>query len=218
MDNDNIILQRVKNGTHYRTLEMRAVDGMPEGSCIVEGYATTFNEPYDLYRSETLVIREQVAPSAFEQADLSDVIFQYDHQGRVFARTRNNTLTLRTDDHGLLITADLGGTEEGRKLYDEIRGGYIDRMSFAFTVSEDSEVRTVDHENSIVDYLRTITKINRVYDVSAVSIPANDGTSISARNYSSGILEKEKAEAERARMLKLLKLKLKLGGITDENT
>jgi HK97 family phage prohead protease len=124
---------------------------------------------------------------------MSDVIMQYDHRGRVFARIRNNTLELRTDAKGLFVSANLGGTEIGRQLYEEIRGGYTDKMSFAFTVSGDRLERFEENNRRV--YLRTITQINKVFDVSAVSIPANDGTSISARSFVDGILDKEKADA-----------------------
>ena len=69
---------------------------------------------------------------------MSDVIMQFDHQGRVFARKSNDTLQLEVDDHGLKVTADLGGTEIGRQLYEEIKGGYVTKMSFGFTVAKDS--------------------------------------------------------------------------------
>lgn len=123
---------------------------------------------------------------------MSDVIFQYNHEGRVFARTRNNTLELRSDDKGLLINADLGGTEIGRELYEEIKGGYTDKMSFGFTVRGDVwEQRT---ENGFEISVRTITDVGKLFDVSAVSIPANDATSISVRNLCDGEIERLKAE------------------------
>ena len=182
------ILDRIKAGTQYRSLKLEADDDR----MIVEGYATTFDQPYRLYEDNNMVINEQVDARAFDGAQLSDVIFQYDHTGRVFARTRNNTLEITPDEKGLFIRADLSGTEEGRKLYEEIKGGYTDRMSFGFTVAEDRTDKTGDDPRT---YLRTITKIGRLFDVSAVSIPANDFTEISARSYVDGILDREKAEA-----------------------
>lgn len=189
------IKTKIGQGRQYRNLkEMRAVSsGDEEKTYKVRGYATTFNEPYTMYEDEYMVIQEQVAPDAFEGADVSDVIMQYDHEGRVFARTRNNTLTLTADDHGLLIEADLGGTEAGRQLYDEIDKGYTDRMSFGFTVDSDEYTEQREKGQRTV-YLRTITKVGKLYDVSAVSYPANDGTEISARSLVDGLIEKEKAE------------------------
>ena len=190
------LLEKVSQGRQYRNIKEIRVAETVEGeekSYKVRGYATTYNEPYTLYADEDIEIREQVAPTAFDKADMSDVIMQYNHEGRVFARTRNNTLSLESDEHGLLIDADLGGTEIGRQLYEEIQGGYTDRMSFGFTVDED-EVNETREKGKRTIYLRTITKIGKLYDVSAVSIPANDGTEISARSFVDGLIEKEKAE------------------------
>ena len=185
------MMDRIKAGTQYRNLVLE-IRGSDDGEMVVEGYATTFNQPYQLYADGNMVINEQIDARAFDEAQLSDVIFQYNHTGRVFARTRNNTLEITPDEKGLFIHADLSGTEEGRKLYEEIKGGYTDRMSFGFTVAEDRTDKTADDPRT---YLRTITKIGRLFDVSAVSIPANDFTEISARSYVDGILDKEKADA-----------------------
>ena len=190
------LLEKVSQGRQYRNIKEIRVAETVEGeekSYKVRGYATTYNEPYTLYSDEYIEIREQVAPTAFDNADMSDVIMQYNHEGRVFARTRNKTLSLESDEHGLLIDADLGGTEIGRQLYEEIDGGYTDRMSFGFTVESD-EVEEQREKGKQTVYLRTITKIGKLFDVSAVSIPANDGTEISARSFVDGLIEKEKAE------------------------
>lgn len=122
-------------------IETRA-DDSDEKKYIVKGYATTFNEPYVLYVCDDWEYREQVSPDAFKECNMEDVIFQYDHEGRVYARLSNGTMKLDIDEHGLLVTADLGGTEEGRKLFEEIKGGYTTKMSFGFTVAEDEELRT----------------------------------------------------------------------------
>lgn len=194
-------------------LEVRKTDDKKKN--IVEGYATTFNQPYELYSSGDYTVREQIDAHAFDDCDMSDVIFQYDHEGRVFARTRNNTLELETDEHGLKIKADLSGTEAGRQLHEEIDKGYTDKMSFAFIV-EESKREVTESENK-TDILRTITKVKKIYDVSAVSIPANDGTEIySARSYFNGLIEELETERlrveKRQRDINILKLKLRLGG------
>lgn len=196
---------KLESGREYRSMTMSArVAG--EDQYIVEGYATVFNEQYTLYNGRYYKVIEQIAPSAFDECDMSDVIMQYDHEGRVFARTRNKTLDLTVDSKGLLIKADLGGTDIGRQLYQEIKGGYTDRMSFGFVVGADEKVYTEDRENDLETCLRTITKISKLYDVSAVSIPANDMTSISARNFSNGVIEEIKAERLRVEKKKKLKL------------
>ena len=200
------IMDRIKAGTQYRNLVLEIRDAEAD-EMIVEGYATTFDQPYQLYADQNMVINEQVDARAFDEAQLSDVIFQYNHEGRVFARTRNNTLEIVPDEKGLFIRADLSGTEEGRKLYEEIKGGYTDRMSFGFTVAEDRTEKTGEDPRT---YLRTITKIGRLFDVSAVSIPANDFTEISARSYVDGILDREKAEALAAEQRERQKQKIRI--------
>lgn len=197
-----------KNEREYRDMMLAVAERAEEETeeKKVEGYATTFNEPYVLFEDDEVIFREQVDPNAFDNTDMSDVIMQYDHEGRVFARTGNNTLTVTPDEKGLFITADLGGTEIGRNLYEEIRGGYTDKMSFGFIVDKDEELRT-DAEDGRVDILRTITGISKLFDVSAVSIPANNGTSISAttRSRIDGVIEEVRAERLEAERLKLEK-------------
>lgn len=195
----------------YRALRLDVAPVDEEGDeerMIVTGYATTFNEIYTLFEDEESIFKEQVAPDAFANADMSDVIMQYDHEGRVFARIRNNTLSVAPDEKGLFIQADLGGTELGRGLYEEIRGGYTDRMSFGFTVATDDFERT-KAEDGRDEYLRTITGIDKLYDVSAVSLPANEGTSISARTLDliDGEIERTRAERREAEKVELERLR-----------
>ena len=172
-----------------------------DGAMIVEGYATTFNQPYELWRDKEMTMNEQVDPNAFAETDMTDVIMQYDHEGRVFARIANGTLVIEPDEHGLRIRANLGGTEIGRQLFEEIQGGYTNKMSFGFTVTGE-ERKTTKGEDGHITVLRTITKIGKLYDVSAVSLPANDATEISARNIGDGliteVLKEIQAEEERA--------------------
>ncbi len=191
-----------KENREYRnlTVEARAVEDQGDEKRIVTGYASTFDEPYVLYDGDGWKYLEVVDRGAFDETDMSDVIMQYDHRGRVFARTRNNTLTVTPDDKGLFIEADLGGTEIGRELYEEIRGGYTDRMSFGFTVNGEYEESQKTDEGVRI-YIRHITSVQKLYDVSAVSLPANDGTSIEADattrsigNLTDGVIERIQAE------------------------
>ena len=184
--------------------EFRAAEGSEE--YVVEGYATTYNQAYTLYDDGEYELREVVDPKAFDECDMSDVIMQYDHEGRVFARNKNGTLSLASDEHGLRITARLGGTEIGRQLYQEIKGGYTDKMSFAFVVSNDK--REQEKVDGKVIVTRRITGIRKLYDVSAVSMPANDTTSINARSWCDG--EIARLEAERLSALEERKRKLAL--------
>lgn len=173
----------------------------------VTGYATVFDVPYKLYGDGSYEIWEKVATTAFANTDVSDVIMQYNHEGRVFARTKNNTLSLRSDEKGLLIDADLGGTEIGRELYEEIKGGYTDKMSFGFTVR--GETWEQEKVNGVEISTRTITDVGKLYDVSAVSIPANDATSISVRSLCDGEIERLKAERQERERVEALEMRRK---------
>lgn len=188
--------KRLKQNRDYRNFANFEIRAEEEGDELyVEGKACSFDDPTVLYSFNGVDYKEQIDSRAFEEAEMEDVIFNYNHGGKVVARTRNKTLELNVKEDGLYVKARLDGTEEGRKLYEEIQGGYVDRMSFAFSVQEDS----YDTE----EHLRTVRKIKRLYDVSAVDIPAYDSTSIAARSFEE--LEEEKLELERRKKkIKLL--------------
>lgn len=186
----------IKEDREYRSMELKAtapVDDVASKSYLVDGYATTFDSPYELYRDGKYIVMEQVDRHAFDDTYMGDTIFQYDHSGMVYARTRNDTLKLELNDHGLKVTADLSSTEASRGVWDAIDKGLIDRMSFAFTVTGDS-YEEEEQENGDVIVTRTIKKIGRLYDVSAVSFPANEQTSISARSHLDGEIKRLEAE------------------------
>ena len=201
----------VKNDREYRdmTMEIRTAENeeAPEERKVVTGYASTFNEPYTLFENDDWRFNEVVDARAFDNTDMSDVIMQYDHEGRVFARMSNNTLTVIPDERGLLIEADLGGTELGRQLFEEIRGGYTNKMSFGFTVDGEEILDTKDADGKALT-VRTITSVRKLYDVSAVSLPANDATSISVRTLTDGEIERIRAERLEAEALELRRRKL----------
>lgn len=205
----------VKSDREYRkipilNIELRAAgegEEPAEPSYRVSGYATTYNDPYVMGSYDGVDYLEQIDRDALREADMSDVIMQYDHTGRVLARMSNGTLTIAPDDeHGIRIEADLSKTDASRALYEDIRTGMIKDMSWAFTVQEDSY--------NIETHTRTILKVGKVYDVSAVSIPANPQTEISARAYCQERAKEaadreaaelaEKAEARKAECLKAL--------------
>lgn len=197
------LLRKLESGREFRNMEFNAVD---DDKKIVEGYATTFDKPYLLYESDDFKIYEVVDSRAFIGCDLSDVIMQYDHMGRVFARNKNGTLTFNTDSTGFKIRGDLGGTQLGSQIYEEIKGGYSDKMSISFTIAKEKRESITD-ENGITTVTRTILQCKKLYDVSVVSIPANDMTSISARSYCDGLIAELKAERLK-RALNIEKLKL----------
>lgn len=214
------ILAKLDEGRQYRDIDVSSFERRAEedGEKTVTGYATTFNQPYELYRDawngNVYIVKEQVDPAAFENTDMSDVIMQYNHEGRVFARVTNGTLELDPDEHGLHIRANLGGTEIGRQLFEEIEGGYTTKMSFGFRVGKDKREQTEERDEETgavtVTVLRTILEVSKLYDVSAVSLPANDATSISARNYGEGVIAEIKQEllAREARERQKRKIRL----------
>lgn len=170
----------------------------------VEGFATTFDKPYVMYEYSGIKYCEVIDRNALVGADLSDVIMQFDHSGMVFARNKMAknkppSLLLEPQDGGLFIAANLSLTEEAKRLYASIDAGLICKMSWAFTVSEDAYNKDT--------HTRTILKIKKVYDVSAVSYPANVDTDISARSYFDGVIEREQQERLERRK-QILKIKL----------
>lgn len=194
----------------YRSMELRSVvQENDEKNYIVEGYATTFGDVYELYRDGKYVVKETVDRDAFKNTDMSDVVFQIDHEGRVFARTRNGSLTLETDEHGLKTRTDLGLTESSKSVYEDISAGLYDRMSFAFTVTKDSFIEE-EMENGDFVLTRTILEVGKLYDVSAVSFPANPYTDISARSKDLIDGEIKRFEAERLHEKKIVEARQSL--------
>ena len=166
--------------------------------CYVEGYATTFEDPYVLFEDrDGWKYVEIIDRHALDGADLSDVIFQYDHEGRVYARNTNNTLYFEPNDHGLFIAADLSKTHKARSMYEDIQVGNITRMSWAFVPAE--ETYTEDVENKV--FTTRITRVSKVYDVSCVSFPADPNTEISARNLVNGEIEARRLRESKQREL-----------------
>lgn len=158
----------------------------------VEGYASTFNDPYLLYKDGSTERWEVIDPDAFRDCDMSDVIFQFDHSGRVYARQSNETLVVEPQLHGLFMAADLGSTTGSRGMYEDIDAGLITRMSWAFMPDWD-EIEYIYDEDE--DKLTSIIhKVERIYDVSAVSLPADPNTEISARSLYDGAIKRIEAE------------------------
>ena len=178
----------MKNDREYRSMELRVNQEEEAPSYEVRGYASTF-EPYLMFTDEDgNEYFEQIDPHAFDEADLSDVVFRIDHEGAVYARTSAGTVELWTDEHGLGNRADLSKTQKARDLYEDIKVGNYPKMSFAFTVAKDHYDRAT--------HTRIVDKIAKVFDVSPVSFPANPTTelSVSTRDYFNGVIEAEKAE------------------------
>ena len=192
------------NQREYRSMELTMPD---ETEYRVEGYASTF-EPYVLFSEDGIDYSERIEPTAFDEADLTDVVFRIDHTGPVYARTSAGSVQLFVDEHGLGNVTDLSRTQKARDLYEEIKAGNYPKMSFSFTVESDHYDRA--------SHTRVIDRIAKVYDISPVSFPANPGTELSARDWFDGVIELEKAERlERERQeqeKRKLQLKIRIGG------
>ena len=189
----------VKKGREYRALQdLSLVPREGEADAYkVRGTAIVFDTPTCLFEVDGVKYYEVVDRHALDGCDLSDVIMNYNHGGKVVARLRNKTLVLTITDRGLDLEADLSGTAAGRDLYEEIDGGYIDKMSFSFVV------RAAEYDAAT--HTRRITKIRKLYDVSAVDIPAYEETSLSARSFFEVEHSKEvKALEQAARRRRLL--------------
>lgn len=185
---------------NYRSFEIRT----GEETNIIEGYAVVFNTVETMYEYDGVEYKEEIRSGAFNNADIKDVVLNFNHEGKPVARTKNNTLELNIDQRGLFVKADLSGTEEGRKLYEEVKGGYLDKMSFAFTINADEynkDTRT-----------RSITEVKRLFDVAVVDIPAYESTSVMARSFFKAEASKEVAEAIKTeRKKQQLKIKIMIG-------
>lgn len=189
----------IRENREYRNTIMFEV--VPDNDYVVEGYATTF-DIYDLFESDGITYKERIMPDAFEGCDMHDVVFIKDHQGTVFARTKNATLMLSVDEHGLKVRADLSKTASARAMYEEIQAGMYSQMSFSFVVDADA----YDQQT----HLRSITHIKKLFDVSPVTFPANNNTDISVatRSRFDGFIEEERADLlKREKALALAKAK-----------
>lgn len=190
-----------------RIAEIRAVS---EEKMIIEGYAIKFNEE-TLIGSEDYGFREIIDPQALSSANMKDVPLKYNHQDNflVLARTRNKSLELTVDEVGLRIKAELLDTQSNRDIYKMVQNGLLDKMSFAFTVKSQSWDRTGTIPK------RTITEIERLFDVSIVDVPAYEGTSVYARSLE--LLDDETRRLDNLELEKqkrIIRTKIKIKGET----
>lgn len=173
----------------------------------VEGYASTFDDPYTLFEMDDgWSYREVIDPGAFADTDMSDVILQFDHAGRVFARMSNSTLVVEPDSHGLFIAADLSSTSTTRALFEDIQAGLLTRMSWGFTI--DRQEFEEDAENRVLT--ARVLGVRRLYDVSVVSLPADPNTEISARSLLDGEIQARKLREAQVRELSRMRRELAL--------
>lgn len=198
---------KLKNERQIRALQTFApvTDKRIDSDYYAEGYAARY-EPYVLYETEDGPIYERFERGCFDNCDLSDVIYQLNHQGTVMARQSNGSLIVEPDEIGLFTAVDLGRTEAARRHYEEISAGMITKMSWGFILGDyyyDRENRTIVHKT-----------VKKVFDVSGVSIPANQNTEINARSWGDGVIDlAARSEAELEDRRRRLRLKSIIGGI-----
>ena len=157
-----------------RTFNVRDVEARADGDGMrLSGYAAVFNDS-----SVPLPFKESIAPGAFRKtlSETPDVRLLINHEGLPLARTKNGTLKLEEDERGLRFDADLADTQEGRDIYELVKRGDVDQMSFAFRVIRqkwnDDRSRRVLTEVSLADG-----------DVSVVTYPAYPTTTVEAREH-----------------------------------
>ncbi len=177
-----------------------------EGKMTLEGYAIVFNQE-TLIGDEAYGFVEEIDRHALENTLMKDVPMKYNHMDSflIIARTKNKSLTLSVDNNGLKVHAELLDTQSNQDIYKMVRSGLLDKMSFAFTVEEQSW----NKEGKIPK--RTITKIGRLYDVSVVDTPAYDSTSIYARSLESMDVELKAMELEeQKKQVEVMKKKIRI--------
>ena len=191
----------ITNDREYRAFDFEVNDQEMR----VEGVPVVMGQDTLMFEMDGIKYYERIEPGALEGADLTDVVLNVDHAGKPAAKTKNSTLTLETRDDGLYMSADLSRNATGRELYEDIKAGFFDKMSFAFIVDDEA----YDKENRT----RIIRKIKRLFDVSAVTHPAYSQTSLIARSWAEAEAEAERKARELAEWRRKLIIKTKTGGI-----
>ena len=162
-----------------RTLRAQIRAAGDEGALMrLQGHAATFNS----YSQDLGGFKERILPGAFATclAQRADVRFLQNHDPNfVMGRTRSNTLRLREDSEGLAFEVILPDTQQARDLYKTIKRGDMDQCSFAFTVDEDGDSWSEEEDERGKKFIaRTLKRVN-LFDVSAVTYPAYQATSVS---------------------------------------
>lgn len=171
--------------TRYAQLDLRS-----EGeSNVVEGVAVVFNREADMGWFD-----EIIDPHALDRTDMSDVVLNFNHDNsQLLAGTRNGSLELEVRDTGLFQRGSVIETTQGKDVLKLVKAGLIRAMSFAFTIAEGGERWETRNGREF----RTITDIDRLYDVSLVTFPAYPQTSAWSRADSDELADRHKALMEK---------------------
>lgn len=204
--------QQKKNNTNIKEYRMnitdiivRNVNEDNKNEMVIEGYAVVFDKI-----QKRLWLTEVIEKGAFDNADMSDVCLRYNHSNEypILARTRNKSLILEVDDKGLKVRATLIETTDNRNIYERVKAGLLDKMSFAFTVRR-REWEILNENTEHEEMIQHITEIDKLFDVSIVDEPFYEDTEVSARGLE-GAKQFADERAEKKLMLEKEKLKLKL--------
>lgn len=185
------------NKTKKILRSVTSFEALPDegGAQIIEGRAAIYDSPTCLWEFEGVKYYERIAPGAFDDADMKDCCLKYNHMDSVpiLARTRGGSLVLDLREDGLYFRATLFNTSVARDCYELVRQGAL-KCSFAFTTPIDGEsYDRASHTN-------TIKKVDRLFDVSVVDIPAYEDTyAATARSFFELEREKERLESLQTR-------------------
>lgn len=163
----------------------------------IEGYFSVFNTNYDLWPGAS----ESVAPGAFSKTLGGDIRALIDHETRlVLGRNKAGTLELKEDSHGLWGRVSINrNDQDAMNLYERVKRRDVDQCSFGFEIiKEDTEIR----EDGSVHW--TIREV-KLYEVSVVTFPAYEETSVSARKKEFADIQRRKTEAWRETMQKKIR-------------
>lgn len=166
------------------------------GDMFISGYFSVFNSIYELFSGAT----ESIADTAFDGALSDDIRCLVNHDTTlVLGRTKANTLTLKIDSRGLWGEAKINPKDQDAvNLYERVKRGDVDQCSFGFDILEEE---FEDRGNSVH---WTIKKV-RLYEVSVVTFPAYQDTSVSARNHQLSEIRKKSTAAFKERMKNKMK-------------
>ncbi len=167
------------DGQRRSIVELRAGQSAErEDAMIIEGKAISFNSPTVLYSYDGKDYMEQIDRHALDSADISDACLRYNHWDAipVLARIRGGSMTIDVREDGVYFRAELFNTSAARDCYELVRQGAL-QCSFGFTLPSDG-----GYVYDADKHLRTITKIDRLIDLSIVDVPAYKDTFVSARD------------------------------------
>ena len=166
------------------------------GDLYISGYFAVFNSVYEICQGAT----ESIEPTAFDGALSDDIRALINHDSTlVLGRTKAGTLTLRVDEKGLWGEIKINPKDQdAMNLYERVKRGDVDQCSFGFDILEEGYVEREDTVHW------TIMKV-RLYEVSVVTFPAYEDTSVSARSKQLEEIRKKKADSFKIRMMSILK-------------